>query len=96
MQHGDSPERVRSRWHDLAARAALAGEQGLRLQPKTALHLTRMINSREYLVMRYGPDAVASCSETTWLTATLKEVAQQARQAILGKSAGPGAGLHPA
>lgn len=52
---GCSATEIRSYLHDLAQRSALAMEQGLTLQRRTAEHLGKMTRDREYLVSRYGP-----------------------------------------
>src|SRR3546814_6162935 len=53
---GDTPGQFRSRQHNLAERTTLAVDRGLRLRKKTAGHLVKMSEDREYLVSRYGPE----------------------------------------
>ncbi len=81
---GESPGRLRAQGHDLRMLAALALEGGLALRDKTRQHLIRLTTDREYLVLRYGPDRVASVSELNRLTASLTEIAQKVRRAAAG------------
>lgn len=83
---GEKPEQIRSRHHNLAERTSLAIAHGLKLRKKTADHLTRMTEAREYLVSRYDPGNGASLSEVNRLTATLEEIAEKVRKAVLGVS----------
>jgi len=39
-----------------------------------------MVDSREYLVVRYGPELVDRASQTNRLAATLEEVASKVRE----------------
>ena len=74
LHRGDTPEQIRSRQHDLAERARLALDAGLTLRKRTAEHLVRMTQDREYLVTRYGPEMTSTLSEVNRLLATLEEI----------------------
>ena len=78
-QAGETGRQIRSRQHDLAgrARAALAG--GLGLRRRTASHLARATELREYLVVRYDPDGIGAVSQVNRLLATLEEVARKVK-----------------
>jgi hypothetical protein len=78
---GETPASVRARHHDLAARADLAVEKGLVLRRKTAEHLKRMTDAREYLVLRSGPELTSVLSQQNRLIATLNEVADKVNRA---------------
>jgi HEPN domain-containing protein len=84
---GDTPEQIRSRRHDLAERARLALDHGLKLRKKTAEHLDRLSQDREYLVSRYGPELASTLSEVNRLMATLEEVAKKVQGVVLGQDA---------
>ncbi|WP_340115213.1 hypothetical protein [Pelagibius sp. 7325] len=84
---GNTPEEIRSRHHDLAERAKLACEHGLRLRKKTAEHLVKLSRNREYLVSRYGPELASMHSEMNRLMATLEEVAKKVQGVVLGQDA---------
>lgn len=84
---GDTPEKIRSRRHDLAERASLAREHGLRLRKKTAEHLIRLSEDREYLVSRYGPELASTLSQVNRLMATLEEVAKKVQGVVLDQDA---------
>lgn len=73
---------IRGLQHNLAERAAKAVEKGLCLKRKTAAHLSRLNDQREYLLVRYGPESMDGLSEHTRIFATLKEVSQKVRSAI--------------
>jgi HEPN domain-containing protein len=61
--------------HDLSERTRLAKEGGLRLKKKTAAHLLAIMENREYLVARYGPEEMRiTGSPISRLMATLDEV----------------------
>lgn len=82
---GDTPEQIRSRQHDLTERATLAADRGLRLRKKTAEHLMKMSEGREYLVSRYGPEMASTLSEINRLMATLEEVGKKVSSVVLGR-----------
>ena len=84
---GDTPEKIRSRRHDLAERARLALDNGLQLRKKTAEHLIRLSQDREYLVSRYGPELASTLSEVNRLIATLEEVAKKVQGVVLDQDA---------
>ncbi|MDF0543827.1 hypothetical protein PX699_15855 [Sphingobium sp. H39-3-25] len=73
---------VRGLQHDLAERTRLAVEKGLSLRRRTAEHLVRLSDQRDYLVVRYGPEQLGDLSEINRMFATLKEVAEKVRAAI--------------
>lgn len=77
LARGTTPGEIRSHAHDLASRINEAGRDGLVLRKRTALHLARMTENREYLVSRYGPELTATCSQINRLMATLEEVARK-------------------
>jgi len=75
--HGQSSATLRGLHHDLARRCILASDAGLRLRKRTVKHLDAVSQAREYLVMRYGPEASGPASQPNRLEATLKEVAEK-------------------
>jgi len=78
LQHrGATPSQIRGMQHDLAARTSLAVEKGLVLRKKTAAHLAAMHETREYLILRYGPEMISKMSQINRLKATLEEVAER-------------------
>lgn len=77
---GTPPEEVRSHFHNLAARAERAIASGLVLRKRTAEHLRKMTDDREYLVSRYGPEMTSTLSQLNRLLATLEEVAKKTRK----------------
>lgn len=87
LHAGHEPGHIRGLQHDLAARAELSMQLGLRLRKRTADHLRTMSGAREYLVSRYGPELSASLSQVNRLSATLDEVATKVRLALDVKSA---------
>ena len=76
---GTPPEQVRSHFHNLAARTESAIASGLVLRKRTAEHLRKMTEDREYLVSRYGPEMTSTLSELNRLMATLEEVSKKTR-----------------
>lgn len=80
---GEKPEQIRSRQHNLAERTSLALDSGLKLRKKTAEHLIKMTEGREYLISRYGPEMASTLTEVNRLMATLDEVAIKVRKAVL-------------
>ena len=83
ISHGIEHRQVRGFRHDVAQRAILAADKGLRLKVKTQAHLLRIHDQREYLVVRYGPEQVDGLSELNRMFATLKEVSTKVRSALL-------------
>lgn len=78
---GLEPARVRGLQHDLAKRAALAADAGLKLKAKTVTHLAALALNREYLATRYCPE-LQNASELTRLVATLDEIATKVTMAM--------------
>ena len=85
LTHGRTATEVRGLRHDLRARTELAIAAGLRLRVKTIEHLKNLHESREYLVMRYGPELAATASQINRLTATLEEVAHKVTASIAAR-----------
>jgi len=83
LLHGSDHKQVRGFQHDLAQRAIMATEKGLRLRVKTQAHLLKIHDQREYLVVRYGPEQANGLSELNRTFATLNEVATKVRSALL-------------
>lgn len=79
---GRSVADVRALGHDVAARANLASELGLKLRKRTLQHLGALRESREYLVSRYGVET-RSLSQVNRLIATLEELSEKVRISIL-------------
>lgn len=79
---GMPPDEVRSHFHNLAARAERAIANGLVLRKRTAEHLRKMTDDREYLVSRYGPEMTSTLSQLNRLLATLDEVGEKTRKGI--------------
>jgi hypothetical protein len=79
---GHSQQYVRGLQHDTASRAQHAAE--LRLRKRTAEHLQRLSEDREYLVVRYDPSP-SSISPLNRLHATLTEVAQKVANRVPAK-----------
>lgn len=79
---GTPPEQIRSHFHNLAARTESAIAGGLVLRKRTADHLRKMTEDREYLVSRYGPEMTSTLSELNRLMATLEEVSKKTRMRI--------------
>lgn len=73
--------------HNLAARTSLAIEKGLVLRKRTAAHLAAMHETREYLILRYGPEIISRMSQINRLSATLEEVSQRVRAQCLPETA---------
>ncbi|GAB4370025.1 MAG: hypothetical protein Kow00114_30120 [Kiloniellaceae bacterium] len=83
---GETPEKIRAHRHDLATRVAAAPDGKLTFRKKTAEHLARMSEDREYLVTRYGPELAATLSEVNRLMATLEEVGTKVRAILLDQT----------
>ena len=82
LHRGHKPSGIRGLKHDLAARTELVMDAGLRLRLRTAVHLREMMERREYLVARYGPEQSATISQLNRLSATLEEVGRKVTAAI--------------
>ncbi len=80
--HGEPPRQARAWGHSLAGRVAAAAGNGLVLRRRTAAHLERITVSREYLVLRYGPEQLPADDPVNRLTATLAEVAKKVDAAV--------------
>lgn len=83
MFHGSDHKQVRGLQHDLAQRAVMASEKGLRLRVKTLAHLRQIHDQRAYLVARYGPEQAGGLSKLNRMSATLNEVSTKVRAAFL-------------
>ena len=83
---GCSPTEIRAFGHSLAPRAEAAMGRGLRLRKRTLGHLTKVDQTREYLVSRYGPRQIDQISELNRLTSTLAEIAGKTAQLVGGSS----------
>ena len=84
---GEPAEQIRARKHDFAKRAKAALDGGLKLRKKTAEHLVKLSDDREYLVSRYDPELSSTLSPITRLEATLEEVAKKVRSVAAGPDA---------
>ena len=82
LSGGHSPADVRGTQHDLARKKELATQCGLVLRAKTAAHLCDLMERREYLVSRYGPELASSVSQINRLLATLDEVGDKISKII--------------
>lgn len=89
LHSGSEANAVRGLQHDLARRALLAADAGLKLRLRTANHLSTLQQSREYLVTRYGPELTGNVSQINRLEATLEEVAKKVT-AFLSRDRVPG------
>lgn len=81
---GIEPAQIRGLQHNLAARAELAAQLGLKLRLRTEAHLRTLADTREYLISRYAPEAATTLSQVNRLAATLEEVASKV-SAIVGR-----------
>jgi len=82
-------KKVRGLQHDLASRTQLVQEAGVVLRKRTAEHLAHLVDNREYLVSRYGPELVATTSDINRLMATLEEVSRKADERIAKSKPAP-------
>jgi hypothetical protein len=92
---GHPAAKLRGLQHDLAARTGFALDAGLPLRKRTAEHLCRLSETREYVVIRYDP-ATPAGSALNRLAATLTEVAEKVlglidRSAVPKAKSSPGA-----
>ena len=78
---GQPASKVRGLHHDLRIRTAMALKEGLQLRKRTVLHLEALSETREYLLVRYDPEASAA-SQVNRLMATLTEVSEKAQLLI--------------
>lgn len=79
LHEGDPPEKIRGYLHNLSDRIKPEIKEALRLRKRTADHLIKMMEKREYLIARYGPELVFSLSEVNRMQATLEEVANKVK-----------------
>lgn len=79
---GTPPGKIRSNFHNLATHSELAVENGLVLRQRTAAHLHKLTEDREYLVTRYGPEMTSTLPEITRLMATLEEIARKTKKRL--------------
>ncbi|MFN4143758.1 hypothetical protein [Aestuariivirga sp.] len=79
---GHDPASIRGLQHDLKTRADLAVQRGLQLRKRTETHLKEMVDTREYLVTRYGPEKTTQLPQINRLEATLGEIANKVSQMI--------------
>lgn len=84
---GHPSAKLRGLHHNLAARTQFALGAKLPLRKRTAEHLCRLSETREYLIIRYDP-ATPARSELNRLAATLTEVAEKVR-VLIDRSANP-------
>ncbi|WP_239805236.1 hypothetical protein [Croceicoccus hydrothermalis] len=89
LNGGHSPAEVRGTQHDLAKKKELAIQCGLVLRARTAAHLCDLVERREYLVSRYGPELASSVSQINRLLATLYEVGNKISKIIGQKDCAP-------
>jgi hypothetical protein len=80
--HGLEAARIRSFLHDLRRHREEAVARGLVLRARTARHIDRVAREREYVAVRYRPEA-AAVSEITRLIATLRELATCVKRALV-------------
>ena len=73
---------IRGFQHDLGERTRIAVDAGLVLRKRTAAHLATLSSSREYLVIRYGPELIATLSQVNRVMATLDELSQKVRKTL--------------
>ena len=83
--HEMSAEQIRGLQHNLAERARLSVAKGLCFRAKTAEHLVRLNDQREYLLVRYGADGMKGLSELTRVFATLREVSEKVRSVVFNQ-----------
>ena len=86
MSAGETAETIRSYGHNLAIRRERAIPHGLVLRLRTQAHLDLLSHKREYLVSRYGTDAMQDLSQPKRLAATLTEVANKVTAALRTKA----------
>ncbi len=82
LAKGMDHKTLRGFQHDLAERTRIAREAGLVLRKRTEAHLATLSVSREYLVIRYGPELIATLSQVSRVMATLDELSQKVRKML--------------
>ncbi|MBK5570990.1 hypothetical protein [Ensifer sp. SSB1] len=86
LSKGLDHKAIRDFEHDLGERTRIAVEAGLVLRKRTAAHLATLSASREYLIIRYGPELSATLSQINRVMATLDELSQKVRRMLRAKS----------
>jgi hypothetical protein len=79
---GTPPEQIRGFQHDLAGIAKLAFDKGLILRQKTVRHIASISESREYLVLRYGPEQITAGPQLNRVLQTLKQLSEKVMPAV--------------
>ena len=87
LNQGYDPAEVRGLQHNLQRRTELAVFCGLKLRVKTMDHIKTMGRTREYLIMRYGPELASTASQINRLQATLEEVSTKVSGLLETKAA---------
>ncbi len=82
LAKGIDHKTIRGFRHDLEERTRIACETGLVLRKRTKAHLATLSTSREYLVIRYGPELTASLSQVNRVMATLEELSQKTQRMV--------------
>ncbi|MCX7300156.1 MAG: hypothetical protein NTX73_07210 [Rhodobacterales bacterium] len=80
---GMTPKDIRTFRHLLNDRVIAAQKLGLELAPETHESLTKLEKSREYLLVRYGPERESELSDLPDLFNTLDDVTRKVRKVIL-------------
>lgn len=71
--------------HDVSRKAMAATSRGLSLRKLTEAHLAKLVDNREYLVMRYEPAWDTMVSQVNRLMATLDELERKIAPVISRK-----------
>lgn len=79
---GHDPKKIRDLQHDIGKRSQRAIDAGLILRKRTAEHLATLSSNREYLVIRYGPEMIATLSQVNRVMATLEELSRKVCHAV--------------
>lgn len=82
LAKGVDHKTIRGFQHDLVQRTRIAREAGLVLRKRTEAHLASLSASREYLVIRYGPELIAKLSQVNRVMATLDELSEKVRKML--------------
>ena len=82
LTKGNTAASLRGLQHNLAERTRSAEKADLKLRKLTSLHLRKMTENREYLVVRYDAAQVGTVSQLNRLEATLTEVAEKVETAM--------------
>lgn len=78
---GAAASAVRGRLHELYDPDLVST---LKIRVKTARHLKALVERREYLVCRYGPEQMSGQTEVNRLLATLEEIGSKVRRHVYG------------